>query len=213
MGESVLSRAIAESESLTPFESNISTEELDSVVNGISLEGEKTTSSLPEKADYASLSPSDSALLDTPLTAPVATFKKEDNPFPPRLFQSTKKCTHRYRLLRVLSLLRQLLLCLKVIFWSTGYITSRCQLLTVWLWPNQWFLHHPWFLPTEAPALSTSNSIAPTESDIESIVVIESSEAPESKAEGAAGAVPSVAGTQTGSCSLPPFQWQVRSLR
>ena len=83
MGETDLSSVIAESESLTPFESNISTEELDSAVNSISLEGEKVVSSLPEKADYASLSPSDSALLDSPLTAPVATFEVEDNPFSP----------------------------------------------------------------------------------------------------------------------------------
>ena len=61
MDESDLSRAIAESDSLTTFESNISTEELDSTVNSISLEGDKIASPLPEKADYASHSPSDSA--------------------------------------------------------------------------------------------------------------------------------------------------------
>ena len=81
MEENDLSHAIAETESFTPFESNISTEELDSAVNSISLEGEKTASPLPEKADFASLSPSDSALLDSPLATPVWMFKIEDNPF------------------------------------------------------------------------------------------------------------------------------------
>ena len=42
MEESNLSRALVDSESFSPFDSNISTEELDSAVNSISLEGEKS---------------------------------------------------------------------------------------------------------------------------------------------------------------------------
>ena len=86
--ESVLSRAISEA-SFNPYESNISTEELDSVVNSIRLGGEKIDSPAPReksvspmstKADYASLSPSDAAVLDSPMNTPVASippFKEE----------------------------------------------------------------------------------------------------------------------------------------
>ena len=44
MGEGDISHAIAESESLHPLESNLSTDELDSAVNSIRLEGEPTPS-------------------------------------------------------------------------------------------------------------------------------------------------------------------------
>ena len=40
-----------------------------------------------EKADYASLGPSDAALLDSPV-APVANFKSEENPFSPNRYPS-----------------------------------------------------------------------------------------------------------------------------
>ena len=81
MEEGNLSCALAESESLCPFQSNISIEELDSAVNSIQLEGEKIAS--PEKADCASLSSSDAALLDSPLAplAPIPKFEIEDNLF------------------------------------------------------------------------------------------------------------------------------------
>ena len=93
--ESILSHAISESASFTPYESNVSTEELDSAVNSISLGGEETDSPMPgeksasllsEKVDYASLSPSDIALLDSPMIAPtasIAPFEVEENPFSP----------------------------------------------------------------------------------------------------------------------------------
>ena len=83
MDESDLSRVPSESDSLYPFESNISTKELDSAVNSISLEGEKIVSAVQEEADYASLSPSDTALLDSSLIL-TSKFKLEDNPLSPR---------------------------------------------------------------------------------------------------------------------------------
>ena len=93
--ESVLSRSITES-SFNPYGSNISTEELDSVVNSIRLGGEKrdspapgVDSPMPSKADFASLSPSDAALLESPMHPPTASippFKEEKNPFSPEQY-------------------------------------------------------------------------------------------------------------------------------
>ena len=87
MGDNELSRTIAELDgSGTPFESNISTEEMDSAVNSINLEGEKVVTSLPEKADFASLSPSHPALMDSSTSTPVVPFKVEGNPFSPETY-------------------------------------------------------------------------------------------------------------------------------
>ena len=93
--ESVLSSVIPKSASFNPYESNVSTEELDSAVKSINLEGERIDSPAPggnspsllsSKADYTSLSPSDVAVLDSPMTATIAPFKIEENPFSPEVY-------------------------------------------------------------------------------------------------------------------------------
>ena len=100
--ESVLSRAITGASS-NPYESTTSTEELDSAVNSIRLGGEKLDSHMPReksaslmstKADFASLSPSDAALLDSHMNPPIASippFKEERNPFSPEQYPEFDK--------------------------------------------------------------------------------------------------------------------------
>ena len=95
--ESVLSCTLTKV-SLNPYESNISADGLDSAVDSIRLGGEKSDSpaprvnsgsSMPVKADFASLSPSDVALLESqmhPPTASIPPFKEEQNPFSPEQY-------------------------------------------------------------------------------------------------------------------------------
>ena len=194
MGETDLSRAIAESASFTPFESNISTELLDSGGNSINLEGEKVVSSLPEKADFASLNPSDSALLDSPPTAPVATFKIEDNPFSPTTYPVDKEMYPSLPSPQgpvptpVAHPLPQGHILVDGIYYQPVPAPHNVVMVQSMVPPPSIVP----VAPTEASALSTPNSIAPTDSDAESIVMVESSEAPEPKA-----------GTQTTSSATP----------
>ena len=200
MGESDPSKAIAESASLAHFESNISTEELDSAVNSISLEGEKITS-LPEKADFASLSPTDPALMDSPLVAPVAPFKIEDNPFSPETYPVDKEMDP------ALPSPQGPVPTPAVTPLPQGHILVGGSYYQPVPAPHnvvvaQSMVPPPFMVPitpAEAPALPTDASIAPTESDAESIVVVASSDVLAPKAEGTADATPSVAGATTGS--------------
>ena len=211
MEESDLSRTLADSESFGPFDSNISTEELDSAVNSISLEGGKITSPLPEKADYASLIPSDAAIFESPLSVPIAKFKLEDNPFSPETYPAdadmypplpspqgsvppsvTTSVSHGQILINGVYYQPVLAPHNLVVAQSAIPQLSIVQIA-----------------PAEAPALSTPTSIAPTESTSDSIVLIEPAEAPESSTEGATCSTLPVAGTQTGlvATSFPPHEF------
>ena len=158
------------------------------------MEGEKVVSSLPEKADYASLSPSDSAFLYSPLTAPVATFKIEDNPFSPVTYPVDEEMCpslpspQGFVPTTVAPPLPQGHILVDGIYYQPVPAPHNVVVAQSMVPPPSMVP----VAPTEAPALSTPNSIAPTDSDVESIVLVESSETPEP-----------MAGTQTGSPATP----------